>query len=119
MARVKRAVHAHKKRRKIFKLAKGYVGGRSKKYTIAKDTVKRALRFAYIGRKLKKRSFRSLWIARINAAARINGISYSRFMDGMKKSGIEINRKVLSEMAIHDAAGFAELAETAKAKVIA
>lgn len=117
MARVKRAVHAHKKRRKIFKLAKGYVGGRSKKYTIAKDTVKRALWFAYIGRKLKKRSYRQLWITRINAAARLNGMSYSRFMDGLKKAGVDINRKVLSEMAIQDAAGFTKLAELAKTKI--
>jgi large subunit ribosomal protein L20 len=117
MARVKRAVNAHKKRRKIFKLAKGYVGARSKKYRIANETVIRALRFAYIGRKLKKRDYRKLWIARINAAARINGISYSKLINGLKLSGIEINRKMLSELAINDAAAFANLVETAKTKL--
>lgn len=106
MARVKRAVNAHKKRRKIMKLAKGYVGARSKKYRIANETVIRALRFAYIGRKLKKRDYRKMWIARINAATRANGMSYSKFINGLKKSGIEVNRKMLSEMAINDAAGF-------------
>ncbi len=116
MARVKRALNAHKKRRKILKLAKGYVGARSKKYRIANETVIRALRFAYIGRKLKKRDFRKLWIARINAAARTNGMSYSKFINGLKQSGIEINRKMLSEMAINDAAGFQKLVETAKEK---
>jgi large subunit ribosomal protein L20 len=114
MARVKRAVSGHKKRRKIMKLAKGYFGARSKKYRAANETVIRALRFAYIGRKLRKRDFRKLWIARINAATRVNGMSYSRFMNGLKKSGIEINRKMLSEMAINDAVGFAKLVETAK-----
>jgi large subunit ribosomal protein L20 len=117
MARVKRAVNAHKKRRKIFKLAKGYVGARSKKYRIANETVIRALRFAYIGRKLKKRDYRKLWIARINAAARINGISYSKLINGLKLSGIEINRKMLSELAINDAVAFANLVETAKTKL--
>lgn len=114
MARVKRAVNAHKKRRKIMKLAKGYFGARSKKYRAANETVIRALRFAYIGRKLRKRDFRKLWIARINAAARANGMSYSKLMNGLKKSGVEINRKMLSEMAINDAAGFTQLVETAK-----
>ena len=114
MARVKRAVSGHKKRRKIMKLAKGYFGARSKKYRAANETVIRALRFAYIGRKLRKRDFRKLWIARINAAARINNISYSRLINGLKKSGIEINRKMLSEMAINDAPGFAKLVETAR-----
>jgi large subunit ribosomal protein L20 len=112
MARVKRAVNAHKKRRKIFKLAKGYVGARSKKYRIANETVIRALRFAYIGRKLKKRDYRKLWIARINAAARMNGISYSKLINGLKLSGIEINRKMLSELAINDAAAFTKLVDT-------
>ncbi|MDF2839674.1 MAG: rplT [Clostridia bacterium] len=116
MARVKRAVSGHKKRRKIMKLAKGFFGARSKKYRAANETVIRALRFAYIGRKLRKRDFRKLWIARINAAARMNGMSYSRLMNGLKKSGIEINRKMLSEMAINDAAGFAKLVETAKSQ---
>jgi len=117
MARVKRAVNAHKKRRKILKLAKGYVGARSKKYRIANETVIRALRFAYIGRKLKKRDYRKLWIARINAAARNNGISYSKLINGLKLSGIEINRKMLSELAINDAAAFTKLVDTAKAKL--
>lgn len=117
MARVKRAVNAHKKRRKILKLAKGYVGARSKKYRIANETVIRALRFAYIGRKLKKRDYRKLWITRINAAARMNGISYSKLINGLKLSGIEINRKMLSELAINDAAAFAKLVDTAKAKL--
>ncbi|HYF83074.1 MAG TPA: 50S ribosomal protein L20 [Clostridia bacterium] len=117
MARVKRAVNAHKKRRKILKLAKGYVGARSKKYRIANETVIRALRFAYIGRKLKKRDYRKLWIARINAAARINGISYSKLINGLKLSGIEINRKMLSELAINDAAAFAKLVDAAKGKL--
>ncbi len=117
MARVKRAVNGHKKRRKIFKLAKGYVGARSKKYRIANETVIRALRFAYIGRKLKKRDYRKLWIARINAAARTNGISYSKLINGLKLSGIEINRKMLSELAINDAAAFTRLVDTAKTKL--
>ncbi len=117
MARVKRAVNGHKKRRKIFKLAKGYVGARSKKYRIANETVIRALRFAYIGRKLKKRDYRKLWIARINAAARNNGISYSKLINGLKLSGIEINRKMLSELAINDATAFTKLVDTAKAKL--
>lgn len=117
MARVKRAVNGHKKRRKIFKLAKGYVGARSKKYRIANETVIRALRFAYIGRKLKKRDYRKLWIARINAAARTNGISYSKLINGLKLSGIEINRKMLSELAINDAAAFTKLVDTAKTKL--
>ncbi|KUO72886.1 MAG: 50S ribosomal protein L20 [Clostridia bacterium BRH_c25] len=117
MARVKRALNAHKKRRKILKLAKGYVGARSKKYRIANETVIRALRFAYIGRKLKKRDYRKLWIARINAAARTNGISYSKLINGLKLSGIEINRKMLSELAINDATAFSKLVDTAKEKL--
>lgn len=117
MARVKRAVNAHKKRRKIFKLAKGYYGAKSKQYRSAKEAVLRAKKFAYIGRKQKKRNFRSLWIARINAAARINGISYSRMMDGLKKAGVEVNRKILADMAVNDAPAFAQLAELAKSKL--
>lgn len=117
MARVKRAVNAHKKRRKILKLAKGYFGARSKKYRIANETVIRALRFAYIGRKLRKRDFRKLWIARINAATRTNGLSYSKFINGLKLSGIEINRKMLSELAINDAAAFQKLVDVAKSKL--
>ena len=115
MARVKKAVNAKKKHKKVLKLAKGFYGQKSKVFRAANPAVMRSLRSAYIGRKNKKRDFRRLWIARINAAARINGISYSQFMNGLKKSGIEINRKMLSEMAIHDAAGFTALVETAKA----
>ena len=117
MARIKAAVNAHKKRRKIFKLAKGYYGAKSKQYRAASEQVRRSLRYAYTGRKLRKRDFRRLWITRINAAARMNGISYSVLMNGLKKSGIEINRKMLSEMAIYDAAAFATLCETAKKAV--
>lgn len=117
MARVKRAVGAHKKRRKILKLAKGYFGAKSKQYRTAKEAVMKSQKYAYIGRRLKKRDFRKLWIARINAAARINGISYSRMMDGLKKSGIEVNRKILADMAVNDAAAFAQLAEMAKSKL--
>ena len=115
MARVKKAVNATKKHKKVLKLAKGFYGQKSKVFRAANPAVMRSLRSAYIGRKNKKRDFRRLWIARINAAARMNGISYSQFMNGLKKSGIEINRKMLSEMAIHDAAGFTALVETAKA----
>ena len=115
MARVKRAVNAKKNHRKVLKLAKGYYLGKSKLFRTANETVIRALRNAYVGRKLKKRDFRKLWITRINAAARINGMSYSRFMDGLNKAGIELDRKVLADIAISDAAGFASLAEKAKA----
>jgi large subunit ribosomal protein L20 len=114
MARVKRAVNAVKKRRKVFKLAKGYFGAKSKQYRAAGEQVRRSLRYAYIGRKLKKRDFRRLWIARINAAARMNGLSYSKLMDGLKKNNIDINRKMLSEIAIADPEGFASLVDTAK-----
>ena len=115
MARVKRAVNALKKRRKVFKQAKGYFGARSKQYRAASEQVRRSLRYAYIGRKLKKRDFRRLWIARINAAARINGISYSKLINGLKVAGVVIDRKMLSDIAINDAAAFAKLCETAKA----
>lgn len=115
MARVKKGVNAHKRHKKILKQAKGYYGQKSKVFRAANPAVMRALRSAYVGRKLKKRQYRQMWIARINAAARINGMSYSRLMDGLKKSGIEVNRKMLSEMAIHDAASFSQLCETAKA----
>jgi large subunit ribosomal protein L20 len=114
MARVKRAVNALKKRRKVFRLAKGYFGARSKQYRAASEQVRRSLRYAFIGRKLKKRDFRSLWIARINAGARANGMSYSRMIDGLKKSGVVVNRKILSDLAIHDATGFSKLCDTAK-----
>jgi len=114
MARVKRAVNARKKHKKVLKLAKGYYGAKSKLFKTANETVIRALRNAYVGRKLKKRDFRKLWIARINAATRMNGLSYSRFMNGMKLAGIDINRKMLSEIAINDPKAFAELVEVAK-----
>ena len=115
MARVKGGIATKKHHKKILKMAKGYYGALSKQYRSANQAVMRAMANSYIGRKHKKRDFRRLWIARINAAARMNGISYSQFMNGLKKSGIEINRKMLSEMAIHDAAGFTALVETAKA----
>lgn len=114
MARVKKAVNAKKKHKKILKLSKGFYGQKSKVFRAANPAVLRSLSSAYVGRKRKKRDYRRLWIARINAAARINGISYSQFMNGLKKSGIEINRKMLSEMAIHDAEGFTALVNTAK-----
>lgn len=117
MARVKKAMNARKKHKKILKLAKGFRGSRSKLYRPTNTFVMKALKNAYIGRKLKKRDFRKLWIQRINAAARMNGISYSRLMNGLKLSGIEVNRKMLSEMAIQDPEGFAKLAEVAKAKL--
>lgn len=117
MARVKRAVNALKKRRKVMRLAKGYFGAKSKQYRAASEQVRRSLRYAYIGRKLKKRDFRRLWIARINAAARMNGLSYSRMINGLKIAGVDINRKMLSEMAINDPAAFTALAEKAKEAV--
>ena len=115
MARIKRAVNAHKKRRKYLKLAKGYWGSKSKQYRAASEQVRRSLRYAYIGRKLRKRDFRRLWITRINAAARINGLSYSVMINGLKKQSIEVNRKMLADLAVNDAEGFAKLAELAKA----
>ena len=115
--RIKRAVSAIKKRRKILKLAKGYWGGRSKRYRVAREAVMKAQKYAYIGRKAKKRDFRSLWIQRINAAARLNGLSYSKFMFGLKKAGINLNRKVLADIAVNDATGFTALAEKAKANL--
>lgn len=118
MARVKKGVNAHKRHKKILKQAKGYYGARSKQFRAANPAVMRALRSAYAGRKLKKRQYRQMWIARINAGARMNGLSYSRLMDGLKKSGIDINRKMLSEMAIYDATGFAKLCETAKSAAV-
>ncbi len=117
MARVKGGLNARKKHNRVLKLAKGYRGARSKQYRIAKQSVMRALTSSYAGRKQRKREFRRLWIARINAAARINGLSYSRFMYGLKLAGVEMNRKILSDMAINDAEGFAKLAEMAKAKL--
>lgn len=114
MARIKRAVNAHKKRRRIFKLAKGYFGAKSKQYRAAKEQVARSLRYAYVGRRLRKRDFRRLWIARINAAARINGMSYSTFINGLKKKNININRKMLADIAVNDLASFAALVEKVK-----
>lgn len=117
MARVKGGLNAKKKHNRTLKLAKGYRGARSKQYRIAKQSVMRALTSSYAGRKQKKRQFRQLWIARINAAARMNGISYSQMMHGLKVAGVDINRKMLAEMAVNDAQGFAALAELAKSKV--
>ena len=111
MARVKRAVNALKKRRKVFRLSKGYFGAKSKQYRAASEQVRRSLRYAYIGRKLRKRDFRKLWITRINAAARMNDISYSRLINGLKVAGITINRKMLADLAVNDAKAFADLAE--------
>ena len=117
MARIKGGMNAKKKHNRVLKMAKGYRGARSKQYKIAKQSVMRALTSAYAGRKQKKRQFRQLWIARINAAARINGLSYSKFMYGLKLAGVELNRKVLADMAVNDAEGFATLAELAKSKL--
>ena len=114
MARIKRAVNAQKKKRKIMKLAKGYFGAKSKQYRAASEQVRRSLRYAYIGRKQKKRDFRSLWIARINAAARMNGLSYSKLMNGLKVAGIDINRKMLADLAVNDAKAFADLCAKVK-----
>lgn len=114
MARVKKAINAKKRHKKILKLAKGFYGQKSKVFRAANPAVMRSLRSAFVGRKLKKREYRQMWIARINAAARINGLSYSKLMNGLKVSGIEVNRKMLSELAIHDPKAFAQLADTAK-----
>ncbi|MEG3790048.1 50S ribosomal protein L20 [Lysobacter sp. CCNWLW3] len=119
MARVKRGVTARRRHKKILKQAKGYYHARRKVFRVAKQAVTKALQYAYIGRKQKKRNFRSLWITRINAAARINGMSYSRFMNGLLKSGITLDRKVLADIAVHDATGFAALAEKAKSALAA
>ena len=117
MARVKRAVNARKNHKKVLKLAKGYYGGKSRLFRTANESVIRALRNAYVGRRLKKRDFRRLWIARINAATRMNGLSYSKFMYGLKLAGVEMNRKMLAELAVNDKEGFATLAEVAKSKL--
>ena len=117
MARVKGGMSARRKHNKVLKLAKGYRGARSKQYRVAKQSVMRALTSSYAGRKERKRQMRQLWIARINAAARLNGLSYSKFMFGLKQAGVDMNRKVLSDMAINDAEGFAKLAELAKSKI--
>lgn len=117
MARIKGGLNAKKKHKRVLKLARGYRGARSKQYRIAKQSVMRALASSYAGRKERKRQFRRLWIARINAAARINGISYSQFMHGLKLAGVDVNRKMLAELAVNDAEGFKTLAELAKSKV--
>ena len=117
MARVKGGMSARRKHNKVLKLAKGYRGARSKQYRVAKQSVMRALTSSYAGRKERKRQMRQLWIARINAAARLNGLSYSKFMFGLKQAGVDMNRKMLAEMAVNDAAGFATLAELAKSKL--
>ena len=117
MARIKGGMNAKKKHNKVLKLAKGYRGARSKQYRVAKQSVMRALATSYAGRKERKRQFRRLWIARINAAARMNGLSYSKFLYGLKLAGVEMNRKVLSERAINDAEGFKTLSDLAKSKI--
>lgn len=114
MARIKGGLNAKKRHNRTLKLAKGYRGARSKQYRVAKQSVMRALASSYAGRKQKKRQFRQLWIARINAAARMNGLSYSKLMHGLKVAGVDMNRKMLAEMAVNDAAGFAAVAEVAK-----
>ena len=117
MARIKGGMNAKKKHNRVLKLAKGYRGARSKQYRVAKQAVMRALASSYAGRKEKKRQFRQLWIARINAAARMNGLSYSKMMHGLKVAGVDINRKMLAELAVNDAEGFKTLAELAKSSV--
>ena len=117
MARIKGGMNARRKHNRVLKLAKGYRGARSKQYRIAKQSVMRALASSYAGRKERKPQFRQLWIARINAAARMNGLSYSRFMHGLKLAEVDINRKMLAELAVNDAEGFASLAELAKSKL--
>ena len=115
--RIKRGVNAAKKRRKIMKLSKGYFGAKSKLYRVARQAVMKSLNYAFVGRRRKKRDFRKLWIARINAACRLNGMSYSTFMHGLKLADVNLNRKVLADIAVNDAAGFTALTETAKAKL--
>ena len=117
MARIKGGMNARRKHNKVLKLAKGYRGARSNQYRVAKQSVMRALTTAYAGRKERKRQFRQLWIARINAAARLNGLSYSKMIYGLKVAGVDINRKMLAEMAVNDAEGFKQLAELAKSKI--
>lgn len=115
--RIKRGVNAAKKRRKIMKLSKGYFGAKSKLYRVARQAVMKSLNYAFVGRRRKKRDFRKLWIARINAACRLSGMSYSTFMHGLKLADVNLNRKVLADIAVNDAAGFTALTETAKAKL--
>ena len=114
MARVKGGIMSHKRRKKVLKLAKGYYGARHRLFRTAKQAVMKSGRYAFIGRKQKKREFRKLWITRISAGCKMNGMNYSTFMNGLKKSGVTLNRKMISEMAIHDAAGFTALCEQAK-----
>lgn len=118
MARIKGGQNKRKKHNRVLKLAKGYKGARSKQYRVAKQSVMRALEFSYSGRKERKRQYRRLWIARINAAARMNGLSYSKFMYGLKKTGINLNRKILADMAVNDAQGFTSLADVIKNNII-
>ena len=117
MARVKGALNARKKHKKVLKMARGFVGARSKQYRTAKQSVMRAMAHAFAGRKQTKREYRRLWIVRINAAARMNGLSYSKFMNGLKLAGIDINRKMLADLAVNDANAFAKLVSTAKSKI--
>ena len=117
MARIKRAMMTRKRRKKTLKMAKGYFGAKSKRFKMAKQAVMKSGNYAYIGRKQKKRDFRRLWITRISAACKLNGMNYSTFMHGLKLAGVELNRKVLADMAVNDAAGFASLVELAKTKL--
>ncbi|MDD6352418.1 MAG: 50S ribosomal protein L20 [Lachnospiraceae bacterium] len=117
MARIKGGLNAKKKHNRVLKMAKGYRGARSKQYRVAKQSVMRALTSSYAGRKERKRQFRSLWIARINAAARLNGLSYSKLMHGLKLAGVEVNRKMLADLAVSDSAGFTKLCAIAKEKI--
>ena len=117
MARVKGAMNARKKHKKVLKLAKGYFGAKSKQYKAANQAVMKSMRYAYVGRKLKKRDFRSLWITRINAEARINGLSYSRMINGLKLAGVGVNRKILADMAVNDKPAFASMVSVAKQKI--
>lgn len=119
MARVKGGILTKKKHKKILKLAKGYFGAKKNRFRMAKQAVMKSLNYAYVGRKLKKRDFRKLWISRINAAARINGLSYSKFIFGLKKAGVEVNRKMLADLAVKDEKAFAQLAELAKKNIAA
>ena len=114
MARIKRSVNALKKRRKIMKLAKGYYGAKSKQYRTANQAVMKSLKYAYIGRRLRKRDFRKLWVTRINAAARLNGTTYSRLINGLKVAGVEVNRKLLADLAVNDPSAFTQMSEIAK-----
>ncbi len=117
MARIKMSVNAKKRRNKVFKLAKGYFGAKSKQFRAANEQVARSLRYAYIGRRLRKRDFRKLWIARINAAVRPYGLSYSRFINGLKLADVNVNRKILADLAVNDPAAFGKIVELAKSKL--